>query len=156
MEWWTVWGGFCWTAINLPHTCCVSRRLQWGSTKYDVTYLNNSQDRHRGVHKYSAPGAWATELGTVAPNICGFWVRNLVHVNPGAWNFKLVATFTENLCTPVVASCQNNCWPGSFEGLNGGHKLYVLEMHFWATDFLTRNFCVLQETRPQGHMLDEI
>ena len=34
-----VWGGSQLTAINLPHTCLVSRRLKGGSANYDVSHL---------------------------------------------------------------------------------------------------------------------
>jgi hypothetical protein len=91
-------GGFHWTAINVPHTCLMSSRLQWRSMKWRHKLEIFSRQKP-GTHEYTAPGGLPTELCIVVPTIWGSWVQNLVHV------IHLAATFMETLCTPGVASC---------------------------------------------------
>jgi hypothetical protein len=79
MDWRAVWGGFHWTAINLPHTCLMSSRLQWRSMKWRHTLQLFSRQKP-GTHEYTAPGGLPTELCMVVPTIWGSWVQNLVHV----------------------------------------------------------------------------
>jgi hypothetical protein len=115
-----------WTAIYLPHICLESRRLQWSSAKYDVTHLN-SNGRHQGRTNTACQVGRATELGTIAPTVCGSWVSNLVHVTHLApLNFQVAPTFMENLCTCGLDCWQKGCWTGSFEGLNRSHRLCEL------------------------------
>jgi hypothetical protein len=57
---WTVWAGFHWAVINLPHTCLVSRRLQRGRARWRHTLDQLSKQTPR-AHKCSAPdgpGDW--------------------------------------------------------------------------------------------------
>ena len=52
--------GFHWTTIDLPHTCLVSRRLQWGRARWRHT-LDQLSKQTPGERKCSAPcgpGDW--------------------------------------------------------------------------------------------------
>jgi len=123
----------------------MSRRLQWGGEKYDVTHLNNSQGRHQGRTNSAREVAGATELWTVAPNIGGSWVRNLVHVNhlaPGLLRWLLRVW---KICAPLVYSWQKGCWAASFDCISG------------PPGCMARNsLCVSHLAYPQEHTLDEM
>jgi len=96
------WAVFPWTAINLPHTCLVSRRLQWGRA------ICHTLDHlwHQGHWNAARQVAQVTELGTVAPNNCGSWVRNLVRVTHLALGFlSWLLHLWKNLCPSGV-----DCW----------------------------------------------
>jgi hypothetical protein len=141
-----------WTAINIPHTCLVSRRLQRRSARYDVTLLINSQGRHQGHTNTARQVGRATDLGTVAPTICGSWVRKLVHVAHLASEIFSSPTFMENWYTSGVECWQNCCWTGSFEGLKRGRRLcelYAFLGHQVAWHII---LCVSQSTYPQEHV----
>jgi len=98
-DWWAV---FHWTAINLPHTCLVSRRLQWGRVIW-CHILDHLW--HQGHRNAARQVARATELGTVAPNNFGSWVRNLVRVSHLAVGIlSWLLHLWKNLC-PSGADC---------------------------------------------------
>jgi hypothetical protein len=75
----------------------------------------------RGAHKYSAPGG--RDKWTLYGGAYHLWVlsaeRGSCH-SPGTWNFKVAATFTENLRTSGVL-------------LAKGLLSWKFWLHFWAT-----------------------
>ena len=77
------WAVFHWTEINLPHTCCVSRRLQWGRARY-VIYLTISDTRGTAMQCARWPG-WMNlvrwRLTILGPG-CGPWFVSLI------WRFE--------------------------------------------------------------------
>ena len=96
MDRWAVWGDSWWIAINLPHTCLVSRRLQEGSARYDITKL--APPKTPEAHKYRRPG----RLNFVGwwPTICGSWVRNLVHATHLAPGILSWLHHLQKICAP--------------------------------------------------------
>ena len=97
------WSVFHWTAIKLPHTCLVSRRLQWERARWRHILDHLWHQWYRNAARRVAR---ETELGTVAPNGFGSWVRNLVrvtHVVVGILSWPL--HLWKNLCPSGV-----DCW----------------------------------------------
>jgi len=114
------------------------RRLHWGGVKYDVTHLNNSQSRHQGCTYTARHVAGASELCTVAPNIGGSCVRNLVHVThltPGRLRWLLHAW---KICAPLVYPWQKVRWAGSFDSISR------------PPGCMTRNFLCITVSIPSG------
>jgi hypothetical protein len=104
-----------------------------------------------GVHKYSmlgGPGVWTQYGGTY--HLCILGVEPGSCHLPGTWNFKLDPKFIENLLTPSVDCWQKDCWTGSFEGLNWGHRLCELKMNFWTTGCMTHNSVCITVNIPSG------
>jgi hypothetical protein len=138
-----VWGGFQWTAINLPHTFLCPGGCNegaWNVTSHTWTTLTTP-----GAHKYSAPGGrgdWILYSGAYH-----LWVLSAEPgscYSTGTWNFKVAATCMENLCTSGVLLAQ-------------GLLSWKFWLHFWATGCMTCNSsCVSQLAYPQKHTLDEI
>jgi hypothetical protein len=92
------WAGFHWTAINLPHTCLVSSRLQWGRTRWHQT-LDQLSRQTPGAQETVRQVARATELGKV---VTGFWVRNLVRVTKLALGILGWPLHLWKICARVV------------------------------------------------------
>jgi hypothetical protein len=65
-----------------------------------TSQLNTSQGRHHRCTNTSCQVAVTTELGMLAPTVCGSWVLNLVHVSwigIASWALHLW-----NVCAPMV------------------------------------------------------
>ena len=90
------------TAINLPLTCLVSRRLQWSSVKWRHTLDQLSKQTPVAACQV----ARATELGTVATYTCGSWVWNLVRVTHLALGSHIYGRSAQPCCRLLEEGCK--------------------------------------------------
>ena len=118
---------------------------------------DNSQDRHQGRTNTARLVAGANELCTVAPTICGSWVRNLVHVTQLAPGILIWLQYLRKICAPWCSFLPKGLlhWKlwGTEPKSQGCVNCKCISVPQVAWHVI---LCVSQSTNPQGCTMNEM